>query len=83
MAPQVFLDESTDNAVIFALTYCVDMLPTSYSRRVRSDLRHVIDRAFADAGIRMPFPQRDVHLDTASPLKVEVVVPPAPEGPAS
>ena len=37
----------------------------------------MIDTAFAEAGIRMPFPQRDVHLDAATPLKVEVVGGPA------
>ena len=36
--------------------------PENDSRRVRSDLLHMIDRAFAEAGIRMPFPQRDLHI---------------------
>ncbi len=76
-APQVYLDEYGESAVYFALTYWVDMSPSNDSRRVRSDLLHMIDRAFAEAGIRMPFPQRDVHVDAASPLKVEIVPPPA------
>ena len=74
-APQVYLDEYADSAVVFALTYWVDMSPTGDSRRIKSDVLHMIDRAFADAGIRMPFPQRDVHLDATGPLKVEVVAP--------
>jgi small-conductance mechanosensitive channel len=40
---------------------------------VKSDVLHMIDTAFADAGFGMPFPQRDVHLDTAQPLRIEVV----------
>ncbi len=81
-APQVYLDEYADSAVYFALTYWVDMTPANDTRRVRSDLLHMIDRAFAEAGIRMPYPQRDVHVDTATPIKVEIVPPPpagAPE----
>ncbi len=74
-APQVYLEEYADSAVVFALTYWVDMSPTGDSRRIRSDVLHMIDRAFADAGIRMPFPQRDVHLDATGPLRVEVVAP--------
>jgi len=62
-APQVYLDEYADSAIRFALTYWVDMTPESDSRRVKSDLLHMIDVAFAEAGLRMPFPQLDVHLD--------------------
>jgi small-conductance mechanosensitive channel len=72
-APQVYLDEYADSSVNFALTYWLDMTAGNDSRRIRSDLLHMIDGAFADAGIAMPFPQRDVHLDAATPLRVEVV----------
>ena len=51
-APQVYLDEYGESAVYFALTYWVDMSPSNDSRRVRSDLLHMIDRAFADPSIR-------------------------------
>jgi small-conductance mechanosensitive channel len=76
-APQVYLDEYGDSAVYFALTYWVDMTPENDSRRVKSDLLHMIDHVFAEGGIRMPYPQRDVHVDAATPLKVEIVTPPA------
>ena len=62
-APQVYLDEYADSAIRFALTYWVDMTPDNDTRRVKSDLLHMIDSAFAEGGIRMPFPQLDVHLD--------------------
>ena len=32
-----------------------------------------IDKKFRQAGITIAFPQRDVHLDTTSPLDVRVV----------
>ncbi len=33
----------------------------------------MIDKRLAEAGIAMPFPQRDVHVDSSRPLQVEVV----------
>jgi small-conductance mechanosensitive channel len=61
-APQVYLDDYGDSAIKFVLTYWVDMAPTIDRRRIKSDLLHMIERAFAEAGIAIPFPQRDVHL---------------------
>ena len=61
--PQVYLEEYADSAIRFALTYWVDMTPDNDTRRVKSDLLHMVDSAFAEGGIRMPFPQLDVHLD--------------------
>jgi small-conductance mechanosensitive channel len=72
-APQVYLDAYGDSSITFALTYWVEMLLENDSRRVKSDLLHMIDRAFAEAGIAMPFPQRDVHLDIGKPVPVEIV----------
>ncbi|MFO1414481.1 MAG: mechanosensitive ion channel [Burkholderiales bacterium] len=80
-APQVYLDDYGDSAVRFALTYWVEMVEGNDVRRLKSDILHMIDSAFAEAGIAMPFPQRDVHLDAKGPLRVEVVPPPA-AGPA-
>jgi len=73
--PQVYLEEFADSAVNFALTYWVVLSPEADPRRVKSDLLHMIDRAFAEAGIAFPFPQRDVHLDVAGPVPVSVVLP--------
>ena len=41
-------------------------------RRVESDIRFRIDNLFREAGITTAFPQRDVHIDTLSPLDVRV-----------
>ena len=73
--PQVYLDAYADSSVNFVLTYWLDMDPSIDSRRVKSDILHMIDTAFADAGFGMPFPQRDVHLDATAPLRVELVPP--------
>jgi len=37
-----------------------------------SDLNRSINKLFRDAGIDIPFPQRDVHLDTTQPLDVRI-----------
>jgi len=38
----------------------------------RSELNQLINRKFEEAGIQIAFPQRDVHLDTTSPLEIRV-----------
>jgi small-conductance mechanosensitive channel len=40
---------------------------------VASDLRFMIEKQFAENGIVIAYPQRDVHLDSAQPLRVQVV----------
>ncbi|MDQ5881872.1 MAG: Mechanosensitive ion channel, partial [Pseudomonadota bacterium] len=40
---------------------------------ILSDLRFMIDASFAEHGIEIPFPQRNVHLDADAPLPVRVV----------
>ncbi len=78
-APQVYLDEYGDSSINFGLAYWVEMTQQSDVRRVKSDLLMMIDRAFEEAGIEIPFPQRDVHLRTTAPMPVQVVAAP-PQG---
>ena len=40
---------------------------------IESEVRFRIDELFREAGITIAFPQRDVHLDTLSPLAVRLV----------
>ena len=42
-------------------------------KEIEGELRHLIAEAFAQAGIVMAFPQRDVHLETTKPLQVEIL----------
>jgi len=42
----------------------------------------MIDKALAEAGIAVPYPQRDIHFDSTRPLRVEVSaseIPPEPD----
>jgi potassium-dependent mechanosensitive channel len=45
--------------------------------QLASDLRYMIDKALAEAGITIAFPQRDIHFDRDVPLRVEIARQPA------
>ena len=59
-APIVFFEDFGDSALVFDLHFWVT--ETWDIEIIRSDLRFAIDKAFRDNEIRIPFPQRDVHL---------------------
>jgi potassium efflux system protein len=40
--------------------------------RVMSELHTLINEAFAEAGIVIAFPQRDLHLDTSGPIRIAI-----------
>jgi len=81
--PEVFFEEFGDNSLIFALFYWIDYGPEVNPMHVASDLRFMIDKRFAEENIVLAFPQRDVHLDSAQPFRIEVVPPPGNKsGPA-
>lgn len=74
-APSVFLDKFGDNSIDFELVVWSSEM--SYRpRRFRSDLNFAIARKFKEAGIEIPFPQRDVYIRSGS---IEVKAPPAAE----
>ncbi|BAM03217.1 mechanosensitive ion channel domain-containing protein [Phycisphaera mikurensis] len=57
-----------DNTLDFELRIFVKEVLRRF--QILSELNLAIDDAFADAGITIAFPQRDVHLDTLKPLEV-------------
>jgi len=63
--PEVFFDGFGDSALKVALVYWVEFDGAKGPRRVDSDLRHDIYARLAAAGIAIPFPQRDVHVNFA------------------
>ena len=71
-APAVRFVEYGDNSINFELLFWIDVRKTA-RRRVRSDLYFAIFEAFKQAGIEIPFPQRDLHIRSGMPL-------PAPTG---
>ncbi len=54
-----------DNSLDFELRVYID--DAGYLASVGSDLRFAIFRAFREAGIEIPFPQRDVHVRSLPP----------------
>ncbi len=71
--PFVLFTDFGDNALIFELFFWIRMTRLLERRRIESDIRFRVDELFREAGIVIAFPQRDVHLDTASPLSVTLV----------
>ena len=69
-APSVIFESFGDNALSLVLRCFVD----SVDLRVQtvSALNQSINDKFNAAGIAIAFPQRDLHLDTARPLQVEL-----------
>ncbi|MBT9539957.1 mechanosensitive ion channel domain-containing protein [Thiobacillus sp.] len=71
--PLVLLEDFGDNALLLRVDYWLDISLQDNSRQVASEIRLGIDKRFAEHGIAIPFPQRDVHLDSREPIRVEMV----------
>lgn len=71
--PRVVFEDFGADALMFSLDFWVEVKPGVEARVVASDLRHLIGEALAAAGITIAFPQRDIHLDAARPLSVQLV----------
>ena len=62
-----------DNAMVFSVYYWIDMRAGSNPTVIGSDLRLMIEKHFTEAGIGVPFPQREMHLSTDTPIEVRMV----------
>ena len=67
--PQIKFHDFGDSALVFDALFWSSI---SERREVESELRHRIAEAFDKNGIVMAFPQRDVHLNTSTPFRVQV-----------
>lgn len=72
-APEVYLEGLGDNTLNLNLDFWVGNLKHINRRRIMSDIRHRIINLFGERGIVIAFPQRDVHVDSNQPIKVELV----------
>ena len=84
-APEVLLHDFGNDALVLRLLYWTRLGGERGGPTVDSDLRFAIEQALRQAGIPIAFPQRDVHLDLAGPVQVQVLdgAPPrAPSAPA-
>ncbi|MDQ6656041.1 MAG: mechanosensitive ion channel, partial [Verrucomicrobiota bacterium] len=64
-APSVFLKQFGDNSIDFELVvWCSEM--SHRPARFKSDLNFLVERHLRQAGIEIPFPQRDVYIRSGS-----------------
>lgn len=77
-APVVWFDEFGDDAVRLKLLYWVSLESHVPGPTIDSDLRFAIVDALRTARVAIAFPQRDVRLEAAAPLKVEIARGPRP-----
>ncbi len=63
--PRAFFMSFGDSALTFMLRCWISDFDQGFV--ARSELSVAVQRALADAGIAVPFPQRDLHLRTVSP----------------
>jgi len=75
--PLVTFEEFGDNALILGLRCFVESLDIRLE--TSTSLHRAINRKFGEAGIVVAFPQRDIHLDTTSPLEVRILQGASPE----
>ncbi len=68
--PLITFDEFGDSALILTLRCYISAL--NKRRETVSELNLAIDRKFKQAGIVIAFPQRDIHINTISPLDVRI-----------
>tara|TARA_R100001086_G_scaffold135798_4_gene70720 strand:- start:23 stop:1033 length:1011 start_codon:yes stop_codon:yes gene_type:complete len=72
--PVCHLIEFGDNAVILELRFWIDD-PQNGVANVRSEVQLKIWDLYHEHGVVFPFPQRDLHLRSSVPIKVEVAGP--------
>ncbi|MCB0387060.1 MAG: mechanosensitive ion channel, partial [Bdellovibrionales bacterium] len=71
--PGVFFLDFGDNSLNFRVFFWVRFVSLMQMKRVESELRYRIDELFREHNIVIAFPQRDVHLDSLSPVQVQLV----------
>lgn len=71
--PTIIFDEFGDNSLNFEVFFWVRARTPMGMRKIQSDVRFRIDDLFREHGLVIAFPQRDVHLDSVSPIQVRLV----------
>lgn len=69
--PSVIFDAFGDNALSLKLRCYVPEI--GYKITTSTELHQEINRRFNEAGLVIAYPQRDVHLDTTTPLQVNLL----------
>lgn len=70
--PVATLTNFGDNSLDFTLYFWIEQNDKTSPIVVESDLRLMIEKRLTEAGISVPFPQRDVHLTSLEPLQIQI-----------
>jgi len=70
--PQVLFTQFGESTLNFELRFWADVRKAN-AAQVSSDLRIMIVGTLLEKGIRIAFPQRDIHLHAGHPLQVQMV----------
>jgi small-conductance mechanosensitive channel len=70
--PLIIFEDFGDNALIFDIYFWIEVHGERDLRIIRSDLRHRITELLNSADITVAFPQRDVHLNSLSPIEINL-----------
>ncbi len=71
-APLITLEDFGDNGLVFNLRFWVSLQSGIPVNEIQSTLRIKILKAFEQAGVELPFPQRTLLFDPESPLAVQL-----------
>ena len=70
--PIILFKDFGDNALVFEAHFWIHMRSLMDGEKVASEFRLTVEERFGNAGIVVAYPQRDIHLDTASPIEVNL-----------
>ncbi|MDX1682646.1 MAG: mechanosensitive ion channel [Phycisphaeraceae bacterium] len=70
--PFVIFEDFGDSSLVFEAYFWAEARRPMDLRRVASELRHTIDQRLRNESIVIAFPQRDVHVDSLAPLRVQL-----------
>ena len=70
--PVVLFSDFGDNSLVFEVLFWARIRNMLQLKTIASDIRFKIDDLFREADIVISFPQRDVHLDSLSPIQVQL-----------
>ena len=68
-APRALFMDFGDSSLDFELRVRVKHIERRFS--IKSDLNFAVDKAFREAGVTIPFPQRDLHIISPPPASTE------------
>ena len=72
-APLVVFEDFADSSLDFRAFFWINLHPDVNGNVVRSEIRHRIGEYLSQAGIGIPFPQRDVQVSVSRPLEVKIL----------